>query len=174
MLDIRQDLRVGTQTTVLPQLVARAALLELTQEELEEEIREKLEENPALELTFRESTAPLREESDRRVEGPDGVLGRIPAAVTLADDLKWQLRAAVRGETLRIAEYLVDSLDRRGYLGTPVWEIAHDLGVAERAVERALAAVQQLEPRGVGARDLVECLQIQVAALPAREVPAGL
>lgn len=174
MLDIRQDLRVGTQVSVLPQLVARAALLELTQEELEEEIREKLEENPALELTFREPTAPPREERAAGYDGPDGALGRLPAAVTLADDLKWQLRATLKGEPLRIAEYLVDSLDRRGYLGAPVWELAEDLRVSERAVERVLGALHELEPRGIGARNLAECLRLQLPALPPKDVPAGL
>jgi RNA polymerase sigma-54 factor len=154
--------------------VARAALLELTQEELEEEIREKLEENPALEITFRERTASLREERLDGAQGPDGALGRICAAPTLADDLKWQLRAVLKGEALRIAEYLVDSLDRRGYLTTPLWEVAEDLGVSEQAAERALEALHELEPRGVGARDLAECLRLQLASLPARDVPDGL
>ncbi len=61
-----------------------------------------------------------------------------------------------------ICEKLCGQLDSRGYLlGTPE-EIASCLGVSPDTIERGLETIQSLEPRGVGARDLAECLLLQL------------
>lgn len=168
MLELHAEARVATQATVLPQLVARAALLELSQDELEEMVRERLEANPALELVH-PGGLPCP-----AAEGSEDFLARFPAPVTLRDDLHRQLTATSAGPQRRIAEYLVECLDERGYLTTPLHEVAHDLGVEEDDVRGALALVQELEPRGIGARDLAECLRLQALALAPGEAPPGL
>ena len=176
MLELRPEGRVATQTTVLPQLVARASVLELSQEELEECIAEKLDQNPALELATPNSLRSLGQPAGPRGSG-DGaadVLARLAAPVTLRDDLCVQLRSRCEGRILQIAQYLVESLDHRGYLTCSLFEVADDLEVSEREVKEALAAVQELDPPGLGARDLPECLRLQVLAMPASQVPEGL
>ena len=67
-------------------------------------------------------------------------------------------------ESVRIAEFLIGSIDDRGWLVTPLEEVASMLGVPLETVEKVLAVVQALEPAGVGARDLRECLLIQLEA----------
>lgn len=176
MLELRPEGRVATQTTVLPQLVARASVLELSQEELEECVAEKLDQNPALELATPNSLRPLGQPAGPRGRG-DGaadVLARLAAPVTLRDDLCVQLRSRCEGRILQIAQYLVESLDHRGYLTCSLFEVADDLEVSEQEVKVALAAVQELDPPGLGARDLPECLRLQVLAMPASQVPEGL
>lgn len=172
MLELVQDVRPAGQVSVIPQVVARACLLELSQEELEEEINRKLDENPALELVEVAPSRPIACREDTNAD--QDLLGRVPAPVGLRDDLRWQLRLACDGEQRRIAEYIVESLDDRGYLTTPLVEISNDLDVALAEVEAALAVVQSLEPPGIGARDLVECLCLQATALPPGEAPPGL
>ncbi|MFI5370466.1 MAG: RNA polymerase factor sigma-54 [Candidatus Eisenbacteria bacterium] len=84
---------------------------------------------------------------------------------TLAETLLEQLHFLdVPGRRTRIAEFLIGSLDDRGYLSTPVDVVATALGEPADEVLRALLAIQSLEPAGVGARDLRECLLIQLAA----------
>src|SRR5437763_8822071 len=93
-------------------------------------------------------------------------LEKVPVTrTTLAESLLEQLHfLSLPRESMRIAEFLVGSLDDRGWVVTPMQEIADALGVTLEEVERVLRVVQALEPVGVGARDLRECLLIQLEA----------
>jgi RNA polymerase sigma-54 factor len=94
-------------------------------------------------------------------EGPgiDERGGRDP---TLAEHLEAQV-GAVAGDAreLFISRHLIGLLDEAGYLAIPLREVAADLDVPLAEVERALAVVQSLDPTGVGARSLSECLALQ-------------
>ncbi len=61
-----------------------------------------------------------------------------------------------------LAEAIIGSLDDAGYLATPLAEIAQGEGTTLAAAEEALAIVQDMTPSGVAARDLRECLRIQL------------
>jgi RNA polymerase sigma-54 factor len=81
---------------------------------------------------------------------------------TLAEYLEAQV-GSVAGDAreLFIARHLIGLLDEAGYLATPLREVAADLDIPLAEVERALAVVQSLDPTGVGARTLSECLALQ-------------
>lgn len=64
---------------------------------------------------------------------------------------------------LPLVELIAGSLDDDGYLRTPVEELAVEAGVSERQLERVLEKIRTFEPAGVGARDLTDCLLIQLA-----------
>jgi len=93
-------------------------------------------------------------------------LEKVPVTrTTLAESLLEQLHFLNLPErSMRIAEFLVGSLDDRGWLVTTLPDIVDSLGVVQEEVEKVLAVVQALEPAGVGARDLRECLLIQLDA----------
>ena len=83
--------------------------------------------------------------------------------VTLRDHLNEQLAVMKLSAVERlVAGELIDSLDEDGYMRRETGEIALQLGVPEETVLTALAHVQQLEPTGIGARDLSECLSMQL------------
>ncbi|MCM3691687.1 RNA polymerase factor sigma-54 [Neobacillus niacini] len=63
---------------------------------------------------------------------------------------------------LKIIRHLIQNLDVNGYLTSEPEEIAHQLGVNLELVEESIIVIQALEPAGIGARDLQECLIIQV------------
>jgi RNA polymerase sigma-54 factor len=91
---------------------------------------------------------------------------------TLSDHLLWQLNLTPTSETDRaIAVAIIDALDDDGYLTCPLEEIrdslASDVKPEIEEVEAVLRLVQAMEPSGVGARDLRECLLLQLAQLPA-------
>lgn len=97
-----------------------------------------------------------REETDFHEKVPVG-------RTTLSESLVGQLHLLDLDEdTRRIAEYLIGCLDDGGFMTSPVAEVAGELGVSEQAVEAALARVQELEPAGIGARNLAESLLIQL------------
>ncbi len=82
---------------------------------------------------------------------------------TLADHLVQQLGFSDLDPTLeRVCRDLAENLDRRGYLLGDLDEIATALSTPRADVERALTVLQSLDPRGVGARDLRECLLLQL------------
>lgn len=84
------------------------------------------------------------------------------AEVTLAEHLEGQIGAHTSDpQTAFIARHIIGLLDDAGYLAAPIDEVADDLGVEPGAAEAALALVQSLDPSGVGARNLAECIAIQ-------------
>ena len=98
---------------------------------------------------------------------------------SLTDHLLWQLNLApVSARDRVICTALVHAIDADGMLTAEVGDIAADLAVEVDEVEAMLKLVQQFEPAGVGARDLRECLLLQLAELPAdtphREVARAL
>lgn len=91
------------------------------------------------------------------------------APVSFHQDLINQLNTFILSEDEReIAEFLVGSIDDLGYIRRTVLDIVDDMAFTqgiytdEKNVERILHIIQQLEPTGVGARDLQECLLLQL------------
>lgn len=85
---------------------------------------------------------------------------------TLKSHLLWQMRMAeldLLGE--RIATLIIGNLDNDGYLQATVEEIAEELECEPDRVEQVLRIVQSLDPPGVAARDLKECLLLQLSVL---------
>ncbi len=81
---------------------------------------------------------------------------------TLAEHLELQIGSAAPDEpTAFVARHIIGLLDEAGYLASPLREVAGDLGAPMALVEAALEAVQSLDPTGVGARSLSECLALQ-------------
>jgi RNA polymerase sigma-54 factor len=96
-----------------------------------------------------------------REDGP-GIDERGNDDPTLAEHLGAQVGAAADDpRVLFVARHLIGLLDEAGYLATPLREVAADLDVPLSCAEEALAVVQSLDPTGVGARTLAECLALQ-------------
>ena len=85
---------------------------------------------------------------------------------SLEDHLLWQLGLMeVSGTEKTIARAIIGNIDDDGYLRTPAGDIAADVKESVEMVESVLRQVQSLDPAGVGARDLQECLLIQLGFL---------
>ena len=84
------------------------------------------------------------------------------AHTTLTEHLNAQVGAvACNPREAFVARHIIGLLDEAGYLRTDLRQIAVDLAVGMDCVEDALETVQMLDPTGVGARDLAECLALQ-------------
>lgn len=102
--------------------------------------------------------------------GPGGFDGEgrdleatLTAELSLHDHLGAQLDLATRNPAERlIGHHLIDAIDEAGYLSEPVEAIAERLGADPDRVLACLRLVQSLDPTGVGARDLAECLGLQL------------
>ena len=85
-------------------------------------------------------------------------------AAGLRDYLRWQSGVSDFSCDERIcAEWIIENIDDNGYLSTTLEEISQMSAIPVAALEGALKKVQKLDPAGVGARDLRECLLIQYA-----------
>ncbi len=88
---------------------------------------------------------------------------RITTMPPLAELLNEQLLISqLKGDDVDIADFIIGNIDDRGYLTCSAEEISESIEVPVVDVERVLAVIQSFEPPGVGARDLSECLLIQL------------
>ena len=92
----------------------------------------------------------------------DQTLTRRPS---LAEHLDWQIHlSAFDPDEVGISQWIIGNLDDDGYLKATVEDVARQAGVDEELVTRTLAKLQQLDPAGVAARNLRECLLLQLEA----------
>lgn len=137
------------------------------------------EENPTVEFTECPPTElppsysgdyPVTDRRDQN-EGVNDVGTWVHSQPSLQDSLRANLCGAqLSAREAQLIELIIDSLDEDGYLRTPFSDLTNDgqLHPAphDKEWERALLQVQQLGAPGVGARDLAECLSLQLAARP--------
>lgn len=179
------------EQTLSPRMIQFYEMLQLPLADLDQLIVSELAENPALELVETSAEAPAEAAPEETAETsepvdpeilPDldyggGVVGAwddegddpmalLPAPTTLRDHLRWSFAAvAYTPEELRIGQRIIDEINEDGYFESNIGEVAVVLGANVVEVERVLTLVQCLEPVGVGARDLQECLEIQLQSL---------
>ncbi|GAW93189.1 RNA polymerase factor sigma-54 [Calderihabitans maritimus] len=181
-----------TQKLIMtPELRQAIVILQLSTLELAEYLQQAVLENPVLEI--KDEMQEDEEASDGAVEDKfdldwqeyfeDGSdLGYVPQpreekdefsyehfltqAPTLHDHLMFQLHLSRVPEKIRrLGEFLIGNIDEEGYLQTSTEEVARHFNTSEAEVEEALKLVQGFDPPGVGARNLIECLLIQLKDL---------
>jgi len=203
MLKPSLQLRLGQTLTMTPQLQQAIRLLQLPVLDLSAQIQEALEENIMLEMedlpdvpkTSADSTAEI-ETIKAEDNWQSQSMGRIQdggwngegrpindfadqSGQTLREHLLWQLE--LESFTPReglIGEALIDAINDDGYLTVDLEEIGGiidaDSDVTAEEIEQTLSKVQRLDPVGIGARSLSECLVLQLrqleSATPGREL----
>uniref|UniRef100_UPI003340DD40 RNA polymerase factor sigma-54 n=1 Tax=Castellaniella defragrans TaxID=75697 RepID=UPI003340DD40 len=181
---MEMEINVGVRPEVQQsQLMTRQAIqaieiLEYSQDELDAFVRDQLDRNPL--LCTHPPEAPGQGEMVSRADlFPRGAVFRpvrsgaqvdvqdlaetIQDRISLRDYLRQQagLLRLTRQQRIHV-ESLIDSLEPDGYLRTSLETLADVLEVPEDVLEQALRVVQTLEPAGVAARDLAECLRLQL------------
>ena len=175
-----------TKLTLAPQqkqqlnlhLVQQMKLLQLGALELEQYVQEAVEANPLLEFPS-EVTGPAWQETaqeayrGKRIRDkeddplPDPVANASRQEKTLQQVVEEQLGCLSLSDQERaLAFYIAGTLDSRGWWTESVEETARAFGVPEEQVLQALQKVQQLEPAGVGAQNLSQCLLLQLEQAP--------
>jgi RNA polymerase sigma-54 factor len=161
-LSPRIELRQHQSLVMTPQLQQAIKLLQMSNLELADYVAAEVEKNPLLEL------APPTAGSGpgagvRRGDGDGSLLDAVAAEVTLFDHLHAQI-GAMRGrpEVIDAALILADELEDDGYLRVPLAEVAARHRLGPRELLEGLKLLQACDPAGVGARDLKECLALQL------------
>ncbi|NCC52351.1 MAG: RNA polymerase sigma-54 factor, partial [Spartobacteria bacterium] len=101
-------------------------------------------------------------------------LNSLSQSESLQEHLLAQLPlAGLNEEELKIGEMLIGSINDDGYLTCTLGELAETTGHELHEIEDVLSIVQEFDPIGVGARDLPECLMLQLARIGMEESPAA-
>ncbi|AZU63911.1 RNA polymerase factor sigma-54 [Neobacillus mesonae] len=143
------------------------ALLQYSAQELSEFLENKALENPLLQIE-NVNVQPMNPLIDRNrkkhQKAEKNWIEQIAAkSFSLEEQLLSQLNIkALSREQLRVIRYLIQHLDENGYLADDLHEIASKLKISSELAENCLLMIQSLEPVGIGARNLQECLLIQV------------
>lgn len=165
------------QRQVLSQkMIQSARILQMDHKELEEFVNELALENPLIELpnteSFQDSVSGTpsfeariyyHRDDDREAPGEQEPWNFSAHTEDLYEYVMSQLIPAVRNSKERqVMEYLVYSLDAKGYLEIDKEEACKSLGLSEDEYETYIRLLQGTDPAGIGARNLRECLLIQL------------
>ena len=167
------------QQRLVPQQVQFVKMLEMSGPEIEDEVNREIDDNPALEKVDDEPAAQPE-------SGDDTPYYRLHISNRSADDYGYESVAADTSETLQehllkqlaeyplddrteaIARYIIGNIDNNGYLTRDKFQIANDMAVHEgidpnmTELNRAIEIIHTMDPPGIGAIDLRECLLLQL------------
>lgn len=175
------------QLIMTPELRQAIEILQLPSFELNQLIEQELQKNPMIDLIEEQFT---NEELDKESQGDtkeidwekyfdhnDTYYGGqrevndqeynqenyVKDSITLKEHLQFQLHiSVVKPKYKKIGEYIIECIDNNGYLTVDIEEIAQILNEKLSDVENILYLIQSFDPSGVGARNLRECLSIQL------------
>lgn len=150
------------------ELTQAITLLQYSSLDLTKFLEEQTLENPLIEV--KQTDFSRRTKSKVSKESYTNPIDYIEKKETsLYEHLLTQLSyMKVNNEKKRTMEYIIQLLDSNGYLYFPEEEIAKDLNTDTETIESAIHYIQSLDPIGVGARSLQECLLLQLRKLPKR------
>lgn len=184
LMDFNLNLTQEQKLIMTQQMQLSIKLLQMSTYDLREYIEKEFSENPVLEAQYEDIKEVSKEqdrleykelvkylESDNYGSQSYGEYDEegispftfISKPESLTDYLEGQILELPIDEYMRsVCSYMVECLDQKGYLDIKKEELMNELDCSEETFNRALIVIQNLEPAGIGARDLKECLEIQL------------
>lgn len=178
-MDFNLSISQEQKLIMTQQMQLSVKILQLSSYELQKLVESEMQENPLLEMKYGEenkgNTLDYKEiikylefdnyNHSNAVRNEDEEVSPftfISEKKSLKEYLKEQIRDLDVKDCIKVvADYIVESIDERGYLDEKLENIAQELKISVNMVEEALKVVQGLDPDGIGARDLKDCLKIQ-------------
>lgn len=158
---------IEQKQTISQGLIHMVNLLQMNRQDLLVYLEEQSMENPLLEVDDAIYSYMPSESEENWIEQLEG------RKESLRDDLMEQLMLESHDpEEMRVLENMIYSLDGNGFLREAAPEIAKRCETTEKMVQTCRKKIQDLEPAGIGAGNLKECLMIQLRRLPRRNPAA--
>ena len=181
-LDFNLNLSQQQKLVMTQNMQLSINILQMSACELREFINKELEENPTIDSDFNLKKEAELDQYKKMIESmeydssnynsyskgdydEEGVspLNFVSEKKTLKSYLFEQLHTNKELRNIRIIiDYMIESLDSRGYLDETIENICSKFNISEEKCVQALEILQSLEPAGIGARNLQECLLIQL------------
>jgi len=197
---LKQSLKLKLSQKLSPQQIQLMKLIQLPVLDFEQKLKQEIEENPALEITELINNDEFNDDENIDVEDyinddeiPDYKLNSynssnkdensIPYAsgISFTQLILNQLRTERLNDLeMKIAEFLVGCIDEDGYIRQNLEDIIDDLAFTQniitehKTVESILKIIQNLDPPGIGARSLQECLVLQLRRKDSNEISTKL
>ena len=197
---LKQSLKLKLSQKLSPQQIQLMKLIQLPVLDFEQKLKQEIEENPALEITELTNNDEFNDDENIDVEDyinddeiPDYKLNSynssnkdensIPYAsgMSFTQLILNQLRTERLNDLeMKIAEFLVGCIDEDGYIRQNLEDIIDDLAFTQniitehKTVESILKIIQNLDPPGIGARSLQECLVLQLRRKDSNEISTKL
>lgn len=183
-MDFTLNLTQEQKLIMTQQMQLSVKLLQMSSFELQEYMEKEFQENPVLEAKYEENseTDKFKDRIDYKElikyfefdnygsqsygnydEDEVSPFNFISNSKSLKEYLHEQIGELNENDYLKsICDYIIENIDNRGYLDTTLEDICKEIKCNKELGEKALSIVQSLEPDGIGARDIKECLKIQL------------
>ena len=185
-LEVKLSPKLTYKLRLSPQIKLAFNLLQLPLVQLTEYIKQEIEKNPLLEPP-EDSPLSIQKSQDevmRRLQAQENMQSESGSAWSEEDEEKKQYRESLVSDTttlqehlsrqlhllakskedVEIGEHIIGNINENGYFTDTLENLAQELKIDIIKVEKALSLIQAFEPIGVGARDLRECLLLQLRA----------
>lgn len=155
--------RQSLKQKLAPALYQSVKLLQLNNHQLVDFVAQKALENPLLHSASADVFAGSRQWNDESRSTTEIIEETIASTEDFREELRRELhQLTLEKVTLAAADFLIDNLNEKGYFDEDPEALLAGYGVQPDAVRAALEAVQSLDPAGIGARTLTECLLLQL------------
>ncbi|NLY42858.1 MAG: RNA polymerase factor sigma-54 [Clostridiaceae bacterium] len=181
-MHLSNEMKMNQKLIITPQMKQYMKILQMNQQELRNYVEQQALENPVMETEPDYNTLEYPERLKKKLDWLESIdeENRIYYQTSREsdefehtfisednNDLQQYLLSQLKMLSLselddKIARYIIQSLNEHGYLEGSLEEIAQILHISQYKVEEILKIIQSLEPPGVGARNLQECLIIQL------------
>ncbi|WP_206155029.1 RNA polymerase factor sigma-54 [Clostridium muellerianum] len=181
-MDFSLSLTQEQKLVMTQEMQLSVKLLQMSSFELQEYVEKEVQENPVIEtksnakdnenrneldykqlikyLEFDNYSHSNYEKSDEEEISP---FNFISEKKSLKEYLQEQIRDLAEKDYVKaVCLYIVENIDERGYLDISDEEIMEELKISEKLTKHCIKTIQSLDPEGIGARDLKECLKIQI------------
>ncbi len=156
--------KLRQKQSIVPQQIIKSRLLELSIDELEKDLENEIQVNPVIEeKSIEESRSNNQVDSFQDQSSYELFLANIPESKDITDDLITQIDTSNLDEKSKlIGKEIVFNLDKNGFLDIELELIADNHNVDVEEIEQIRKEVMELNPVGVGSKDLKEYLTFQI------------
>ena len=156
--------KLRQKQSIVPQQIIKSRLLELSIDELEKDLENEIQVNPVIEeKSIEESRSNNQVDSFQDQSSYELFLANIPESRDITDDLITQIDTSNLDEKSKlIGKEIVFNLDKNGFLDIELELIADNHNVDVEEIEQVRKEVMELNPVGVGSKDLKEYLTFQI------------
>ena len=156
--------KLRQKQSIVPQQIIKSRLLELSIDELEKDLENEIQVNPVIEeKSIEESRLNNQVDSFQDQSSYELFLANIPESKDITDDLITQIDTSNLDEKSKlIGKEIVFNLDKNGFLDIELELIADNHNVDVEEIEQIRKEVMELNPVGVGSKDLKEYLTFQI------------
>jgi len=156
--------KLRQKQSIVPQQIIKSRLLELSIDKLEKDLENEIQVNPVIEeKSIEESRFDNQIDSFQDQSSYELFLANIPESKNITDDLITQIDTSNLDEKSKlIGKEIVFNLDKNGFLDIELELIADNHNVNVEEIEQIRKEVMELDPVGVGSKDLKEYLTFQI------------